>query len=308
MGLVTKDWSATTYQRGVAAHEEYLATGFNDAEAARSAIPIQPLSGFSLDNRLLAGMPEAKNQDGPQNFRFSVDYSLHPISGDGTTSLLNTPPQYFPDVQESKEPIDRDVFGNPITNSAGDPPKENLTNDVISIFYTYERYEAFYDGAKAFAYTNTVNSDDVILPGFGRVLKGKAKCKSIRVAEKFNRNALAVKIVYALELRDDGFKIRIPDKGRRGWSATSEGAYIDDIYFTNGDTKKQVSEDVLLDGFGTPIDKTNYAIGESLGTPIPHGIYVNGQGQVEQEKTQLAVFLKYTVKKSMPFAGLNLVP
>ncbi len=305
MARVNRNWAGNSFQRGIGARMQFIATGFTDAEQARCACDIQVGVSHDLDTTLIASEPSISTPNGPQNFVLDFDFAPSAgitFGGDATTSLLKTPPTYYPDVQQTKEPIDKDSYGNAITNSAGDPFSTNAQDDFASIFYVYERYEAKYDGAKAMAYSNKLNADVFDMPGFGRVAKGQAMCKSIRVAEKYNRETKAVLMVYTFEIREDGFDLRILDKGRRAWSSTG----IDDIYV--GANGKQVSDDVLLNGYGIPI-KSDYVIGETRLTPAQKFDIIS-EGEVKRESrlssAGLAVFLHYVIKKFLPFAGLNL--
>ena len=117
----------------------------------------------------------------------------------------------------SNEPIDRDIYGNPITNSAGDPPATNLQRPFGTCFYVYRRWEAQYNAALHFAYSNVVNSDRIELPGFGFIEPGLGLISSYKMMGTNNRDDKVVQCEYTIELRADarngGVDIEVEDHG-----------------------------------------------------------------------------------------------
>lgn len=315
--LITEDWSGFDFQRGVSARQVFLATGFSDAESARAASPIQQGDRFIFDDTLIASMPAVATPKGAQNFVIAVQFSRSGGSGGGDgdpTNLLLIPPKYKWVIGQTTEPVDRDKYGNPITNSVIDPYASN-PNDTFSTYtYTYKRYErvngSVQQGPRGVAFSDTVNEGPISLPGFGDVLDKQAKLISINPETEFDRNTQAVLFTYTIEVRKnlDGlagsaWKIRLLDKGRRA----NSGHGVDQLYVKNTDGKvgDPVNDDVLLDGQGIPINFNQYLIGREGDTPEGSNLL---PAQVEKKRVGEAVFLYYERKETMPFNALGLVP
>jgi hypothetical protein len=301
MGRITENWDAFTYQKGKSARRQFLATGFADGESARSACPIQRGDELWLDGNLIAEEPAVSTPKGPQNFVLDVNYSAN--SGEtADVSLLKTPPVYLPDLTLSTEPIDRDIYGNPITNSALDPFQQNVSKQFVDIHYTYKRYELKYNGPFALNFMGKVNDDEFNMPGFGTVSEGQALCLRIAPSAEYDRNAKAVQIIYSFHIREDGFKTRILDKGRRGFFQDG----TDTIYAKNSDGKAgdPVANDVLLLD-GVPFNQDEYVIGKDAQAPFKSNELPD---KVEQTVEDGAVFLHYEIYEKVSFQSLNLLP
>jgi hypothetical protein len=301
MGLITENWDAFTFQRGYSARRQFMATGFADAEAARSACPVAVGDELWLDDTLSASEPSISTPKGPQNFVLDVNYG--PIGATTVdTSKLNLPPTYQPDLTLVTEPVDRDIHGNPIVNSAMDPFQQNPSKQLVDVHYTYKRWEKSFNGPFALNFMGKVNADQFNMPGFGTVDPGQALCLRIAPASEYDRNTKAVQNVYSFHIREDGFKTRILDKGRRGFY---QGG-TDTIYTKNSSGKAgdPVSDDVLLD-FGVPFNQDNYVIGKEANAPFRSDELPS---EVEQDREELAIFLRYEIYKKVAFAAMNLTP
>jgi hypothetical protein len=211
------------------------------------------------------------------------------------------------------EPIDRDVEGNPIVNSAGDAFDPPLNTEFTTLFLTYTRNEPYFDIQKALTYSNTVNSNSFTIRGAGIVAPGQIKCDSIQPAGEYTDDADFVPIVYSFEIRRgnkqdsdgswDGFKLRVLDQGLRAYYDINKGpARIYDPDQSTAASRSPVTSDVRLDGYGGTFDDS-YFVTDTLQQSVSKGSAPTG-AIVEVGDT--ACFLKYKRLRTISFAGLNL--
>lgn len=232
-----------------------------------------------------------------QNFwTVSVDYAPLEIVERETDepNKLDSRPKYRWQIGLKSEPVDRDIEGNPILNSAGQAFEQPAQRDFPTINLVVSRYEPFFNIALCLEYTNTTNADRWRVPGTnGSVDPGQARCVGIQPAEEYPLGIDYVLMQYAFEFQADGFDLRLRDQGTRGATARGTAAILD----TNGD---EVTSDVLLDGRGLPLNDT-YTLkgGQSFGILSP----VRG---AEVERTESAVFLRYRNIRRAVFGRLEL--
>jgi hypothetical protein len=303
--LITENWDAWDFQVGISAHRELVGTGFTSESQFRQRLP-KPGSPHPGDRRLTAEVPRIATPRSPLVMVASLDYSPAAGSGGGEGSgleKLKEPPRYKLVIGEASETYDRDIWGNPLTNSAIQPFKTKFTDKVTTIFYVYTRWEPNYNGPQAIAYANKINSDRVELPGFGWIEPDQGLIAPPEMLDEINRYDEATQVRYTIELREDGFRARFLDQGTEGWS-TSGGTRVQGPFFTLGG--EQVSTDVLLDGKGKPIHPERYKIGQDALAPEASANFP--PKHVTVEKTDLAYYLRYDVKKSRPFRALDLKP
>lgn len=108
---------------------------------------------------------------GPFDYDVTVEYGWPETSlseGEPYGNPLEQEPEVSWSFETSDEPIDRDIYGKPITNSAGhsfDPP---ITRRVSDLVLHYKRNQAGYNPIFAANYIDHVNSDNFLgfSPGF----------------------------------------------------------------------------------------------------------------------------------------------
>jgi len=100
---------------------------------------------------------------GPFDYEVTVEYGWPEISqnseGEPFADPLDQEPEINWDFDVTNEPIDRDIYGKPITNSAGhsfDPP---LTEPVYDLVLHYQRNQPGFDPIFADSFINHTNSD-----------------------------------------------------------------------------------------------------------------------------------------------------
>jgi hypothetical protein len=307
MAIVTEKWSERSYVPGQSAKQAFLVSGAGDMLAAAGSCPVAENATFSLDNRLRAGPPEIVSPDSPDTFICTFNFAS-PQSGGGSggssggTGSLTLPPTYHPQISLSTEDIDRDAEGNAILASARESFAKPVKKRFPSIRYIYRRFESTFDGPRAIAYTGSVNIDRFFMPGFGFVDAGQAFCEGITVVQAYNRDAQAIEVQYAFELRSDGFKARVLDEGTKGWYYDSTtGAALNGQFTDFGGTL--ISSPIRLDGYGGPYDDNVYKVNAQDPSSLPSP----PQG-AEVELTDSAAFLKYKLYRELPFSGLTLTP
>jgi hypothetical protein len=299
MPLVTEIWSARSYVPATSATAAYLVSDVGDELTAAGLCPVTTNATFRLDVRLRAGKPKISCPDSPRLFKVEFDFApASGGSGGATISDLAKPPTFHPQISLSTESVDADVKNNPIVNSARVSFSGRQNKRFPSIRYVYKRYETFFDGAQAIAYTGKINSDNFEMPGFGSVGPGLAFCESISVASAFDRTAQAILVQYTFELREDGFRTRIMDEGPSGWGYPTEAATPGSFTTLDG---TPVNKSIRLNGFGGPYDAGKYKVGS-----VVAGNLATSPPGAEVEPGNGAVFLKYQLYNERPFSALLL--
>lgn len=234
--------------------------------------------------------------------------------GPGTESdPLDEPISIQWEAEEVIEPIDRDVNGAPITNSAGDAFAEPVQRSFTLVRFSIYRNEPFFDAAEALLWANTTNSDNWTVPGVGMLLAGQAKCRFVTPTDSYRVDANYVKVRYAFEARKERFTTRLLDQGFRAWYKDS----------TDNDTRKpgeifdaagnRVTSPVRLNGNGTLLASASetYLVGDSLHqfetTSNPNWTpqALGESYPCEIETADYAVYLRYTIYEARDFDDFN---
>jgi hypothetical protein len=238
-----------------------------------------------------------------------VHYSI-PKDGEthGGPGSQDTPLEVQPrirwEIGSTSEPIDRDIDGNPIVNSAGDPFQSTPSRDYTTIFLTYSRNEPFFSVQTALTYGNKVNSERIYIAGAGWVEEGQMRCLSIQPTSDYEAGATFVNVSYKFELRADGFKTRILDQGLRAWftNPATSAAALEHIVTAK---KQPISQPVRLDGTGRPLD-TTLKVGDGVNVYSTVARTTPAGAELETATGGDAVFLKYSIYDSANFLDLNL--
>lgn len=292
---VTEDWSQRQYRPGESARQVFYVSDATDAQQAINLVGIAKGNGFYLDNRLKAGSPDATSPKSPTQFYVSIDFA--PLDDGASESDIDKPPRWRLIPQKSQIPVDRDRFGNPITNSARDPFDQAPSRDYTDLIYEYRRYESSLNIAVAIAYQDVVNSDTVTLPGVGgSIAPGQGKLEIYAQEEDSTRDSEAVLVLYRIAIRRDGWKTRILDQGYK-IAVNVSGITSVQAYDAKGDP---VSSPIRLNGRGAAIDPQFVPKeGNALS-------YVGPPTGAELEETADAAFLRYELYEPLPFAALSL--
>lgn len=152
------------------------------------------------------------------------------------------------------EPVDRDVFGNPIVNSAleafSPPPSRNFAYEIVTI----KRNEPYYDRERLKPFLNRINDKKFVVKGRLIGEAGTVKVKNISPVSEIKDSDEFVRMAYVFEVQDDGFGARFMDQGFRRWLEASEeeGAPDQDGFYPIVDeqTGQPPTRPVLLNGFG----------------------------------------------------------
>jgi len=308
----TPRWSDFSHAYGVSAFVAYDVQADSSSQAL-GAVPYTAGNTFEKDAALTAEQPEARTNGGPRTWIVGVKFS--PANANAQQKDRNKPQiQWWRQV--SREAVDADADGNPITNSAGDPfdppPEKEFGERGFSIF----RYEKSYDLLLAESFEDSVNDAAVTLLGRYKFRPLQLKFDSYLPTGRVAYDATEIEMEYRFSIRRDqvpNAKVspwdwRLIDQGRAGWGQDSNGKLIRQP-FTFKKTNQsggvdQVTENVLLNGFGVPVDTDSYRVGAGRLTananprPLPAAI-------VERAKNGVA-FIRPKKFRRMPFQGLHL--
>ncbi|MHC4617206.1 MAG: hypothetical protein ACYTEQ_05575 [Planctomycetota bacterium] len=215
---------------------------------------------------------------GPCLLEVQVDYgvrAIRPGREEGLGGLTDNPFDQPPEVDwgssVSNEKIDRDIYGNPITNSAGETPDPPLTADIYYKVLRIKRNEMEYNPVKALNYAGAVNSDFFL--GFAPFC---VRCTRYDARSARSGNFFYWEVYYEFQIRFAGWVCKIVDEGLR--------------------------ECLGVDGEGKPIFS---AISDDKGQPVTHQWALDGNGRKLKKGAPLAI-LEFAIYRPLPFSGLGL--
>jgi hypothetical protein len=312
--FASERWSDRRFVPGASAVRSWDVVGTTDQNDAINATGVGLGDTYSLDDRLevRTGGIEVTNA-GPFMFRVTTTYTAPQGTSGGTSggNPLDEPPVVFPEIVEETDYYDLDIFGNPITNSAGVPFAGGLPDSTSYLRITYTRNESNFDLVQALAYTNKLNSDAITMRGItGTILPRQMLCKAIRVKTGYQFNASYVTTEYVFELRPDypvvidglrvsGWRRRVLDRGRQGFYTESGETKVGDIV---NSADEKIPDDVPLNGAGYPVDeKLSVYQQAASGTSIPFNV----SGVLVENRTSGSI-LYYLTKQELPFLSLGL--
>lgn len=185
----------------------------------------------------------------------------------------------------SEEPIDRDIYDVPLTNSADEPFDPHVTKRFSDMVIRIEKNEAAYNPAVTVGYIGAVSSADWTPTCIGTTFAaGTVKCDLIDSVPARYGPITYFKKVYEFRIRDDkesdgtliGWKRRLRDQGLRERTGTDDD--------------------------GNPIYA---AITDANGSPITTPVSLDGSGKRLTDGAD-AVFLLKEVNKTIDLNGLGL--
>ena len=243
------------------------------------------------------------------DYRIPKVYDLHPytpwayvktVRADalGTKTFLITvnyeaiedPLAEIPETQWSfsstTEPIDLDVEGEPITNSAGEPPNPPLTEDFEDLVLRRSMNWESFDPIVAATYMGKINSD--VFLGFP---PGVCKIKEFSGEQRKTGPFWYWAVNIEVHIRWDGWRKRFEDKGMRELIGTKE-VVIAGRTITVPDYQT-ITETMVNEG------------DEDVAIPITEPVSLDGEGK-RLGVGQNPVYLEYITKASLPFNILGI--
>lgn len=264
MALVTEKWSPIEESED-RARREFEVSGVTTTKAAIDAVAQQmgvfKGVGFPSDTTKKAEAPLA-TQPGFGLWNVRVEYAKT-TGGDSTGDgdPLNEIPRIRWARSSLSEPTDIDVKDRNIRNAAGDrytpKPVRTTTSRTFTIIKNMQTYpfalaEQFEECVNEQQWT--VNNSDVTFKEF------TVKCLSIMPEGEYRADAEVIPIAFTFELRGNQghkpFHLHVVNQGRNGFYNNGGVKYGPITYRTNEGAYVQVSDDVLLTNFGTPVDLT----------------------------------------------------
>jgi len=250
---------------------------------AQNAAGIPTLNSAHPHKPWLFVKNKAVDSIGPFDFKVSVNYTTRSTIGgqegetqDPTESPLAAPWIVEWDFVTSNEPIDTDIDGKPITNSAGESYDPPMTDDKHDLLLRIQRNEAAYYPLIADNYKNAVNSDY-----FWGFEPGKVKCIQFTAKTAISGQFWYWQVRYAFQMRKDDWQRRIRDEGYR--TKTGE---------LNSDGSEKYEE--ITDKNGVKLSQPALLNGE--GYRLPQSAIDAGS----------IAFLYFNLNKSLPFSVLGL--
>lgn len=316
--FATENWSENRLSRNNAvwtATRGWLVTGVSNNAQAVAATGTTEGQGHP-QNPLMTLKYYDDEPKGPYARHIVAHYTMEQVGANAAP--LSIPPKLFARPTLTSTQVDRDALGNPVTNSAGDPPSSRPSDDVVGVFYDYERNEPFFSVSTILTYMGAVNSDTFTVPGLGTFYPGQCKMQFVGPVEKGFAGSQFVPMKYTWEFRPglaqdadgywDGFKYRFQDVGRRSWGVDTTGnTAIGELVDV---THEPIGSDVPLNGIGQPMPVNgmanyyNVKLSGTYATPVIVGAMSLGTVIIDNSNPN-AVFLKWRIPKSAAFGALN---
>jgi hypothetical protein len=248
----------------------------------------------------------------------SVRYQWMPAGGDpdvGEDDPLNQTPTVTWSIAQRTESIDRDIYGSPLANSAGDAFDSLPQVNRFGLALTIVRWESFYDVFKARAFFERVNKD-LIVAGGVQFLPRTMLCTGIIPADTFKVGQSPIPISYSFEIRSTQsnqqpasiagrpFAWWVADMGLRSFASGRRNPY--DLYRST-DKTQQVTAAVRLNGSGAPMQPDEFVVRTSTTTtaapvnsvsPLPPSVQKVNAGN--------AWYLGYDIYEEADFLQLGL--
>jgi hypothetical protein len=306
--VVTESWKGVQWdlsQTGRTAARYFDVSGATSAKDAEQAV--KDSTGLDINqpygtdsSALLCSAIRLIEQLGPYYHRFGAIFGIPP-NGKWVIQNSDDAISLTPQVEFSRSiksvPVDKDRLGIPYINSAGDPFSPNSESPRTTRYMSVERYDV---------YENSVNSD-VLTLGPLTFQPNQVLCHCIEPVGKFPLDSSKLLIRYEFEFDRSNphpFQNRLIDKGRNGWYSGSGGSKRGQICYSNGDP---VSDDVLLDSTGKPVDTTLKVL-NSAGDPASPVVNpsIPGYYATEHSSGDIGYVLVFKERTTQPFLALGL--
>jgi hypothetical protein len=285
------------------ARETWVVVGTPDKQVAiESAIAFNTPHGLNPNMR--AGRRYADNYKGPLSWIVTAEFTFGD-HGLCEPNPLDEPPEIEIQYGQLGGPADTDLDNNPILNSAGDPIHGGVFDVVRTVILCVRKNLPFFNVQMGIQYTNAVNSDPFVINGAGGVDPGQAICHFIKPARPYTASSPYIPVDYQFEFAPlaNPWDFHPTDQGRNGWYSQSGTPTKGMFCYKSGDP---VSEDVLLDGMGQPIDpaiRVRDAAGGAQ-APVPNPNLPSFVTKEPTYSTATQTTLFYKAKLRLPFAGL----
>jgi hypothetical protein len=248
----------------------------------------------------------------------SVRYQWMPAGGDpdvGEDDPLNQTPTVTWSIAQRTESIDRDIYGSPLANSAGDAFDSLPQVNRFGLALTIVRWESFYDVFKARAFFERVNKD-LIVAGGVQFLPRTMLCTGIIPADTFKVGQSPIPISYSFEIRSTQsnqqpasiagrpFAWWVADMGLRSFASGKKSPL--DLRRTN-DPSNLINAAVRFNGTGIPMDTAEFCVVSTGGTPsTPIANPTPLSTKVQKVNAGNAWYLGYDIYEEADFLQLGL--
>ncbi len=243
-------------------------------------------SMFPYDRAMFVDSRTVAPGEGPLVFKVTCNYITKTtgisVSGSsGASGPLSQKPEISWTFATSEEPIDRDINGKPILNSAQesfDPPISQSKDDLV---LRYVRNERFFNPRFAMRFKGAVNSST-----FLGVSPGLVKC-TVFDGDKVYDNEFSDYFVVTYEFQ---FRLGMVAGKQYGWLRRILDQGFRELLGKNED--------------GTPIWEN---IKDNAGNPLSEPALLNGSGrELALQTPPKGHFLKFQTHHKQPFSALNI--
>jgi hypothetical protein len=286
----------------------YDVIGYVDEDTAIGACPVQEGSPHPRSSGLTCTKIQLMED------KLTMAHVVANFEVDADSTQLNSPPSITWKWAKVSQPVETDLNGNGILNSAGDAFTSKASRQFAVRYLTITRNEPYYDQAVADQYTDTTNSDSISFEGI-TYNPGQVYCMSYAPTGAYHSTDPYVTVAYAFEIRSPNysnltpyqirypFQLRLLDQGQRGiYNDTVAGNTFGHFYLCD---HTQVTHDILLFGDGTPNDDAILVTAGGL-QPVSQTLPTTVLSeQVTLPSGYVATYLIYQLYSEIPFAGLG---
>jgi hypothetical protein len=329
--FVTEAYSGSSFVRGAVDSGWKATRVFHVVGAANKSAAINAVATVNFPSGAAGAYPGSTH---PENSRLVCDDvgcddnpALRKVTANYSITQLGQFDPLLNKVRWRWQPgneqllIDRDGYGNPITNSAGLPFGQPPSKFNSTLCVTALRAEPFFDVAKSLQFKDRTNSAAFRIPGAGTLQPGQMFCENIFPQEDVYDGLVYVTVQYVFQLRPgrklpgastneyDGFFQSFLNQGSYAWATdpdASVGTALGRIVNKKG---LVIDHDVALNDNGTPVDaslKVQLADYASPLTPVPSPT-TPPQNVARVTGTNGAVYLAYRVYDVADFNSLTFV-
>lgn len=318
MAIATERWSDKQLSKS---SSQWTATRTFDVVGATTNTEAAEAPGVAIGNShpessLLVCTDVSARANGLGIYITTATYASSAVSGGGNSGdpLLQPAIVRWGKIVSS-DYFDRDINGNPLVNSVGDPNSGGFPRLTFSRQLTIIRNEPFYDTVKAdniqgfvcsdsFTFKDSAKSQGFTYPA------GSVMCTGMIQAGEFAITAEYVPIQYDFEVRLPNstlttlqkrhpFQLRFLDVGTRGYAGT-----VLDAFYNGSTPAKKIDDAMRLNGRGVPLD-TAIKIGSAKASPTTQALRVGAIIDAEKQNgTSGGVYLIYMQYPERTFAGM----
>lgn len=311
--LVTRRWKEDrlSLREPWSASHSFDVTGTSDPNQALAQVPFQLNTPLRPGSRLVCSGPSIEGHPSSEHYIIRCDFRI-PETGEfrePDEDPLNDPIEVTWGPVEQELPVDTDLDGLAIVNSAGDL-KEGQTRPVTHLSLSLRKNYPYFNLDWFATWANSVNESPVTIGGLTFAAQ-HLYCKYPMPAAPYRVNDPFVPVVWVFELVPNGllgpypFQHRFADQGSQGWWLDGSDDRKAPFTTRNSDGEwEPISSPIRLNGSGQPLTSLYSSVRVASGeVPLTPPV---AQATYQQEVTSSVVWRYYKRVRLADFSGIPL--